>query len=66
MINQCFLPYRPASSPQLSHDDTHSRIEHYASRYETSWTLGRSFSKITFKRKKKEELEATSAVLKET
>uniref|UniRef100_A0A803XLV7 Dystrophin n=1 Tax=Meleagris gallopavo TaxID=9103 RepID=A0A803XLV7_MELGA len=28
----CFLPYRPASSPQLSHDDTHSRIEHYASR----------------------------------
>uniref|UniRef100_A0A671RYH9 Dystrophin-like n=1 Tax=Sinocyclocheilus anshuiensis TaxID=1608454 RepID=A0A671RYH9_9TELE len=23
---------RPASSPQLSHDDTHSRIEHYASR----------------------------------
>uniref|UniRef100_A0A8B9NL96 Dystrophin n=1 Tax=Accipiter nisus TaxID=211598 RepID=A0A8B9NL96_9AVES len=28
----------PASSPQLSHDDTHSRIEHYASRYETSWT----------------------------
>uniref|UniRef100_A0A8C2CPE0 Dystrophin n=1 Tax=Cyprinus carpio TaxID=7962 RepID=A0A8C2CPE0_CYPCA len=22
---------RPASSPQLSHDDTHSRIEHYAS-----------------------------------
>uniref|UniRef100_A0A8C0FFE1 Dystrophin n=1 Tax=Bubo bubo TaxID=30461 RepID=A0A8C0FFE1_BUBBB len=23
---------KPASSPQLSHDDTHSRIEHYASR----------------------------------
>lgn len=50
MINQCFLPYRPASSPQLSHDDTHSRIEHYASRYETSWTLGRSFSKQSFKK----------------
>uniref|UniRef100_A0A8B9K382 Dystrophin n=1 Tax=Astyanax mexicanus TaxID=7994 RepID=A0A8B9K382_ASTMX len=24
------LPFIPASSPQLSHDDTHSRIEHYA------------------------------------
>uniref|UniRef100_A0A8B9U993 Dystrophin n=1 Tax=Anas zonorhyncha TaxID=75864 RepID=A0A8B9U993_9AVES len=35
----CFLPYRPASSPQLSHDDTHSRIEHYASRYETRNSL---------------------------
>uniref|UniRef100_A0A8B9ZPH4 Dystrophin n=1 Tax=Anas zonorhyncha TaxID=75864 RepID=A0A8B9ZPH4_9AVES len=40
----------PASSPQLSHDDTHSRIEHYASRYETSWTLGRSFSKQSYKK----------------
>uniref|UniRef100_A0A8B9NK13 Dystrophin n=1 Tax=Accipiter nisus TaxID=211598 RepID=A0A8B9NK13_9AVES len=29
----------PASSPQLSHDDTHSRIEHYASRYETRNSL---------------------------
>uniref|UniRef100_A0A670Z093 Dystrophin n=1 Tax=Pseudonaja textilis TaxID=8673 RepID=A0A670Z093_PSETE len=29
---ETFLPCRPASSPQLSHDDTHSRIEHYASR----------------------------------
>uniref|UniRef100_A0A8C8RUT9 Dystrophin n=1 Tax=Pelusios castaneus TaxID=367368 RepID=A0A8C8RUT9_9SAUR len=40
----------PASSPQLSHDDTHSRIEHYASRYETSWTLGKSFLKQTLKK----------------
>lgn len=31
----CFsVNYSPASSPQLSHDDTHSRIEHYASRWE--------------------------------
>uniref|UniRef100_A0A674KBN2 Dystrophin n=1 Tax=Terrapene triunguis TaxID=2587831 RepID=A0A674KBN2_9SAUR len=40
----------PASSPQLSHDDTHSRIEHYASRYETSWTLGKSFLKQPLKK----------------
>ncbi|MEQ2171127.1 hypothetical protein GOODEAATRI_007557, partial [Goodea atripinnis] len=26
------IGFRPGSSPQLSHDDTHSRIEHYANR----------------------------------
>uniref|UniRef100_A0A8C0FJA6 Dystrophin n=1 Tax=Bubo bubo TaxID=30461 RepID=A0A8C0FJA6_BUBBB len=29
---KCLSSNWPASSPQLSHDDTHSRIEHYASR----------------------------------
>ncbi|XP_072370079.1 dystrophin isoform X2 [Scyliorhinus torazame] len=32
LINFWPVDYEPASSPQLSHDDTHSRIEHYASR----------------------------------
>ncbi|XP_035250602.1 dystrophin isoform X13 [Anguilla anguilla] len=32
LINFWPVDYAPASSPQLSHDDTHSRIEHYASR----------------------------------
>ncbi|XP_041114936.1 dystrophin isoform X1 [Polyodon spathula] len=32
LINFWPVDYDPASSPQLSHDDTHSRIEHYASR----------------------------------
>uniref|UniRef100_A0A8B9NIF7 Dystrophin n=1 Tax=Accipiter nisus TaxID=211598 RepID=A0A8B9NIF7_9AVES len=50
----------PASSPQLSHDDTHSRIEHYASRYETSWTLGRSFSEQSFLTKNSQRLLNTS------
>ncbi|MBN3283430.1 DMD protein, partial [Polyodon spathula] len=31
LINFWPVDYDPASSPQLSHDDTHSRIEHYAS-----------------------------------
>uniref|UniRef100_A0A6I8QSI2 Dystrophin n=1 Tax=Xenopus tropicalis TaxID=8364 RepID=A0A6I8QSI2_XENTR len=32
LINFWPVDSAPASSPQLSHDDTHSRIEHYASR----------------------------------
>uniref|UniRef100_A0A9J8BD43 Dystrophin n=1 Tax=Cyprinus carpio carpio TaxID=630221 RepID=A0A9J8BD43_CYPCA len=32
LINFWPVDHPPASSPQLSHDDTHSRIEHYASR----------------------------------
>ncbi|XP_069060858.1 dystrophin isoform X6 [Pleurodeles waltl] len=32
LINFWPIDSAPASSPQLSHDDTHSRIEHYASR----------------------------------
>uniref|UniRef100_A0A8C9W6L3 Dystrophin n=1 Tax=Scleropages formosus TaxID=113540 RepID=A0A8C9W6L3_SCLFO len=32
LINFWPVDYAPTSSPQLSHDDTHSRIEHYASR----------------------------------
>ncbi|XP_078264997.1 dystrophin isoform X3 [Rhinoraja longicauda] len=32
LINFWPVDYEPASSPQLSHDETHSRIEHYASR----------------------------------
>uniref|UniRef100_A0A673GMJ7 Dystrophin-like n=1 Tax=Sinocyclocheilus rhinocerous TaxID=307959 RepID=A0A673GMJ7_9TELE len=32
LINFWPVDHLPASSPQLSHDDTHSRIEHYASR----------------------------------
>ncbi|XP_012585751.1 PREDICTED: dystrophin isoform X6 [Condylura cristata] len=32
LINFWPVESAPASSPQLSHDDTHSRIEHYASR----------------------------------
>ncbi|XP_057187046.1 dystrophin [Triplophysa rosa] len=32
LINFWPVEHPPASSPQLSHDDTHSRIEHYASR----------------------------------
>uniref|UniRef100_A0AAZ3SCB1 Dystrophin n=1 Tax=Oncorhynchus tshawytscha TaxID=74940 RepID=A0AAZ3SCB1_ONCTS len=32
LINFWPVDHAPASSPQLSHDDTHSRIEHYASR----------------------------------
>uniref|UniRef100_A0A6Q2ZQT8 Dystrophin n=1 Tax=Esox lucius TaxID=8010 RepID=A0A6Q2ZQT8_ESOLU len=32
LINFWPVEHEPASSPQLSHDDTHSRIEHYASR----------------------------------
>lgn len=28
---------RPASSPMLPHADTHSRIEHFASRYHHIW-----------------------------
>ncbi|KAL1021783.1 hypothetical protein UPYG_G00017880 [Umbra pygmaea] len=32
LINFWPVEHAPASSPQLSHDDTHSRIEHYASR----------------------------------
>ncbi|XP_048870512.1 dystrophin isoform X3 [Brienomyrus brachyistius] len=32
LINFWPVDYAPSSSPQLSHDDTHSRIEHYASR----------------------------------
>ncbi|XP_070587160.1 dystrophin-like [Erythrolamprus reginae] len=34
LINFWPVDSAPASSPQLSHDDTHLRIEHYASRYE--------------------------------
>uniref|UniRef100_A0A673GN47 Dystrophin-like n=1 Tax=Sinocyclocheilus rhinocerous TaxID=307959 RepID=A0A673GN47_9TELE len=32
LINFWPVDHPPSSSPQLSHDDTHSRIEHYASR----------------------------------
>ncbi|XP_059409657.1 dystrophin isoform X2 [Carassius carassius] len=32
LINFWPVDHPPTSSPQLSHDDTHSRIEHYASR----------------------------------
>ncbi|XP_028837014.1 dystrophin isoform X3 [Denticeps clupeoides] len=32
LINFWPVEHAPTSSPQLSHDDTHSRIEHYASR----------------------------------
>ncbi|XP_035390530.1 dystrophin isoform X1 [Electrophorus electricus] len=32
LINFWPVDHPPASSPQLSHDDTHSRIEHYANR----------------------------------
>ncbi|XP_067116720.1 dystrophin isoform X2 [Osmerus mordax] len=32
LINFWPVEHAPASSPQLSHDDTHTRIEHYASR----------------------------------
>uniref|UniRef100_A0A670Z9U2 Dystrophin n=1 Tax=Pseudonaja textilis TaxID=8673 RepID=A0A670Z9U2_PSETE len=38
----------PASSPQLSHDDTHSRIEHYASRYEIRWLVREIFLETFF------------------
>lgn len=31
---------RPASSPRLPHADTHSRIEHFASRYYQVWGRG--------------------------
>lgn len=31
------LSSRPASSPMLPHADTHSRIEHFASRYHQVW-----------------------------
>lgn len=41
------LSSRPASSPMLPHADTHSRIEHFASRYQKVW--GRRYRK--FKRK---------------
>lgn len=32
-VNAASLVHRPCSSPKLPHADTHSRIEHYASRY---------------------------------
>lgn len=32
--------FRPASSPRLPHADTHSRIEHFASRYYQVWGRG--------------------------
>uniref|UniRef100_A0A8D3CKD1 Dystrophin related protein 2 n=1 Tax=Scophthalmus maximus TaxID=52904 RepID=A0A8D3CKD1_SCOMX len=34
-----FLVLRPCSSPKLPHADTHSRIEHYASRYVANCTV---------------------------
>lgn len=34
------LSSRPASSPMLPHADTHSRIEHFASRYHHIWGRG--------------------------
>lgn len=34
------LSSRPASSPRLPHADTHSRIEHFASRYHQVWGIG--------------------------